>query len=66
MILIKSYILIIALTGLSGCVSYHSKILKNNDSINRLTHLDKNKLIENAAWVINFKSATNAAISAWV
>lgn len=41
----------ILMAGLSGCISYHIKPLKTNDSLNRLTHLDKNKLMHQAALV---------------
>jgi len=51
MILMKPLVFTILITGLSGCLSYHGKILKNNASINQLTHLDKNKLIQQACLV---------------
>lgn len=51
MILNKFFILSFLITGLSGCLSYHDKTLRNNDSINQLTQLEKNKLIQQAALV---------------
>ena len=53
MISSKSFILLIMIAGLSGCMSYHSKPLLNTPTIHQLSSADQNELIHRATSLRN-------------